>query len=155
MVTTDEGFSEVREIKLNWMPNYKKALKKSKKERKPVLIYFTGSDWCGPCKKITPLLKFLSNKYSKLKIIKINIESEDNIADLYNIQSLPTLIFYHKSKQLSLELGCDEGASNIIRGVSNLIITNKLDKIEFSIFDFESKIKSSQSLKKSLINQIF
>jgi type I restriction enzyme, S subunit len=36
-----------------------------------------------------------------------------------------------------------------------LIITNKLDKIEFSIFDFESKIKSSQSLKKSLINQIF
>ena len=77
MVTTDEGFSEVREIKLNWMPNYKKALKKSKKERKPVLIYFTGSDWCGPCKILdrdlfhTEKFKTLSDK--DLVLLEVNI----------------------------------------------------------------------------------
>ena len=43
---------EDRQIELNWMPTYEKALYKSKKERKPLLIYFTGSDWCGWCIKL-------------------------------------------------------------------------------------------------------
>ncbi|WP_431164461.1 thioredoxin family protein [Tenacibaculum halocynthiae] len=41
-----------KKIKVTWEASYKEALKKSKKEKKPVLIYFTGSDWCGPCIKL-------------------------------------------------------------------------------------------------------
>jgi thioredoxin-related protein len=37
---------------LNWEDNYEKAVKKAKKEKKPVLLFFTGSDWCGPCKML-------------------------------------------------------------------------------------------------------
>lgn len=48
------GFSQEteavkEEIHLNWVDSYKDALKKARKEKKPLLIYFTGSDWCGPC----------------------------------------------------------------------------------------------------------
>ncbi|TCI84385.1 thioredoxin family protein [Tenacibaculum sp. M341] len=32
-----------------WEPTFKEALEKAKSEQKPILIYFTGSDWCGPC----------------------------------------------------------------------------------------------------------
>lgn len=32
-----------------WEPTFKEALEKAKNEQKPILIYFTGSDWCGPC----------------------------------------------------------------------------------------------------------
>lgn len=37
---------------LKWYTNLEKAQKVAKKERKPVLVYFTGSDWCAPCKKL-------------------------------------------------------------------------------------------------------
>jgi thiol:disulfide interchange protein len=51
---------------LNWESNFKVALKKSKKEKKPILIYFTGSDWCGPCKVLDKKL-FHSEKFKKIK----------------------------------------------------------------------------------------
>jgi len=48
------GFSAIaqEEIKLDWLTDINKAKKISKKEKKPILIYFTGSDWCPPCKML-------------------------------------------------------------------------------------------------------
>jgi thioredoxin-related protein len=122
MVTTDEGFSEVREIKLNWMPNYKKALKKSKKERKPVLIYFTGSDWCGPCKILdrdlfhTEKFKTLSDK--DLVLLEVNIPrrldiispekmiENKSIQKKYKVKAFPTLmIVNHKGRKIAEKKG--------------------------------------------------
>ncbi|WP_298486356.1 thioredoxin family protein [uncultured Maribacter sp.] len=57
-----------------WLTNYDKALKKSKKEDKNVLIYFTGSDWCPPCKMLksdlfeTSEFKSLADNYILLYI---------------------------------------------------------------------------------------
>lgn len=52
-VVTTETAIEVKEtIELNWESSYKEALQKAKKENKPLLVYFTGSDWCGPCIKL-------------------------------------------------------------------------------------------------------
>ena len=122
MDTTDEGFSEVREIKLNWMPNYKKALKKSKKERKPVLIYFTGSDWCGPCKILdrdlfhTEKFKALADK--DLVLLEVNIPrrldiispekmiENKGIQKKYKVKAFPTLMFVnHKGRKIAEKKG--------------------------------------------------
>ncbi|MBT8235872.1 MAG: thioredoxin family protein [Bacteroidia bacterium] len=49
------GFSQSDQISvadISWHLNYDKALKESKKENKNILVYFTGSDWCAPCKKL-------------------------------------------------------------------------------------------------------
>jgi thioredoxin-related protein len=48
------GFSALaqEEVKLNWLTDFEKAKKISKKTNKPILIYFTGSDWCPPCKML-------------------------------------------------------------------------------------------------------
>ncbi|WP_046744488.1 thioredoxin family protein [Kordia zhangzhouensis] len=40
------------EITLNWLTDFEEAKKVSKKTNKPILIYFTGSDWCPPCKML-------------------------------------------------------------------------------------------------------
>lgn len=37
---------------LNWVPSFKKAKDLAKKKNKPILVFFTGSDWCGPCKML-------------------------------------------------------------------------------------------------------
>lgn len=36
-------------VEINWMPSFKEAINKARTEKKPILVYFTGSDWCGPC----------------------------------------------------------------------------------------------------------
>ncbi|PTX62374.1 thioredoxin-like protein [Kordia periserrulae] len=48
------GFSAAaqEDIKINWLTDFEEAKKISKKEKKPILIYFTGSDWCPPCKML-------------------------------------------------------------------------------------------------------
>ena len=40
---------EEKTTAINWQKTFKEAVTKAKKEHKPILIYFTGSDWCGPC----------------------------------------------------------------------------------------------------------
>lgn len=46
------GLSQDKESNLNWLTNLEEAQAISKKENKPILIYFTGSDWCAPCKML-------------------------------------------------------------------------------------------------------
>ena len=60
----DSSFIE-DEILLNWQPTFTKALKKSKQENKAILIYFTGSDWCSPCKVLDKKL-FHTAKFKEL-----------------------------------------------------------------------------------------
>ena len=49
-------FSQSAKSTLNWVENYKVAIKTAEIKNKPLLIFFTGSDWCMPCKKLTPRL---------------------------------------------------------------------------------------------------
>lgn len=46
------SLSAQEDVKLNWLTDFNKAKKISKKTKKPILIYFTGSDWCPPCKML-------------------------------------------------------------------------------------------------------
>ena len=55
----------IEQINLNWETSFKRALKKAKKQNKPVLIYFTGSDWCGPCKVLDKKL-FHTEKFKTM-----------------------------------------------------------------------------------------
>jgi len=46
------GIIYAQESKLNWLTDFDEASKVSEKQSKPILMYFTGSDWCAPCKKL-------------------------------------------------------------------------------------------------------
>ena len=59
----------------------------------PALIDFYA-DWCGPCKTIAPILEELQSEFEgKIKIFKINTESEQELAAIFNIQNIPSLLF--------------------------------------------------------------
>lgn len=60
---------------------------------KPAIVDFYA-DWCGPCKKIAPILDEISNEYAgKLYIYKVNIDNCNEIAKAYQIEAIPTLLF--------------------------------------------------------------
>jgi thioredoxin len=59
----------------------------------PALIDFYA-DWCGPCKMVAPVLEELSEEYEgKVKIYKIDTESEQELASIFGIKSIPSLLF--------------------------------------------------------------
>lgn len=55
--------------------------------------------WCGPCKRLGPVIDDLSQEFSDVNFIKINVD-ENNIANNYNVRSIPTLIFFKNGKQV-------------------------------------------------------
>ncbi|MEY4615332.1 MAG: thioredoxin [Pseudomonadota bacterium] len=63
------------------------------KGSRPAIIDFFA-EWCGPCKRLSPVLQELSTQYQgKVDIYKVDIDAEQDLAGLFGIMSVPTLLF--------------------------------------------------------------
>jgi thioredoxin 1 len=64
----------------------------------PILVDFSA-EWCGPCKMLAPVLSEVKKKVGeKVKIIKIDIDKNPNLATNFKVQSVPTLIVFQKGE---------------------------------------------------------
>ena len=71
----------------------------------PVLADF-WAEWCVPCKMVTPILEQLAEAYAdKLKIAKINVDEQGELAARYNIVSIPTIMLFHKGEVVRQQVG--------------------------------------------------
>lgn len=64
------------------------------------LIDFSA-EWCVPCKMLAPILKQVKDEMGEdLKIVKIDVDKNQNLANTYQVRGVPTLIFFKNGKQL-------------------------------------------------------
>ena len=72
---------------------------------KPCLIDFYAN-WCGPCKMVAPVLEELQKEYGdSIVIYKVNTEDEQELAGIFGIQSIPSLLFVPKEGQPQMAMG--------------------------------------------------
>ena len=70
-----------------------------------VVVLDFYADWCGPCKMLAPELDVVAKNNSDVKIYKINVDKNPDIARKYGIMSIPTLILYNDGKLIKQTLG--------------------------------------------------
>lgn len=72
---------------------------------KPCIIDFYA-DWCGPCRMVAPVLEELSKEYEgKLDIYKVDTEKEQELAAMFGIRSIPSILFVPASGQPQMVAG--------------------------------------------------
>ena len=81
--------------------NFEKEVLQSEKT---VLVDFYA-DWCGPCKMLAPIIQEIANENENIKVVKVNIDQAQDLAEKYDVMSIPTTVVIKNGKEIDRTVG--------------------------------------------------
>ena len=81
--------------------NFKTEVMESEK---PVLIDFFAT-WCGPCTMLAPVIAEIAEERSDIKVGKVNVDEEPALANMFGVQSIPTLVYFKDGRAVDQTVG--------------------------------------------------
>ena len=88
---------------------------------RPALIDFYAG-WCGPCKMLAPLLEEVSDEYAgRVDIYKVDVEQEEELAALFRVRSIPTLVYIPLDGQIRVTQGA-VGKPQLKEAIENILL---------------------------------
>lgn len=91
---------------------------------RPALIDFFAS-WCGPCKMLAPVLDELAEEYAgQVNIYKVNVEDEEELAALFGIRSVPSLLFVPMTGAPQMAQGAMQKPS-LVAAINEVLLNKK------------------------------
>ena len=95
---------------------------------KPAIIDFFA-DWCAPCKMIAPILEELDEEYKDIDIYKIDTEEQNELASVFGIQSIPSVLFIPIDGEPQMAMGAQPKES-FIKAINEILLKKKEVKSE-------------------------
>lgn len=84
-----------------------------------------GASWCGPCRKIEPIIEAIKEKYrDRAQVVRVDINTQPSLASNYMVQSIPTLIFFDHGHEVTRLIGLQ--SEQIIDEKMNALLTGTL-----------------------------
>lgn len=73
---------------------------------KELIVLDFWAVWCGPCQMLAPVLKDIAEEYEgKVKVGKVNVDEELQLAQQFGITNIPTLVLFKEGKMVAMEIG--------------------------------------------------
>ena len=77
---------------------------------KPVLVDFRAS-WCGPCRMLSPIVDEIAEEVQTIKIGKVNVDEQQDLAGKFGVMSIPTLILFKNGQPVNKSVGAKSKAA--------------------------------------------